>query len=259
MPWVLAGVRSLRHMLSISTSDGVAEAIVATPPRGTGAGVLFFMDAFGLRPRIEEMAAQIASWGYVVLVPNVFYRDGTVSELAPQGDLTTPAGREAFWQVAGARIEHLTTEMVVRDNDAYLTALRSLPGVVVSGPVGVVGFCMGARLAIRAAGRHPDLVAACAGFHGGRLVTDAPDSPHRELATARAEFVFGHADNDGSMTGQDSADLGAALAAAGLTASNEIYEGAPHGYTMADTASWNEPAFVRAFSNLRDLYARTLN
>ena len=123
MPWVLAGVRSLRHMLSISTSDGVAEAIVATPPRGTGPGVLFFMDAFGLRPRIEEMAAQIASWGYVVLVPNVFYRDGTVSELAPQGDLTTPAGREAFWQVAGARIEHLTTEMVVRDNDAYPCSL----------------------------------------------------------------------------------------------------------------------------------------
>lgn len=222
-------------MLSISTSDGAAEAIVAPPPRGTGPGVLFFMDAFGLRPRIEEMAAQIASWGYVVLAPNVFYRDGTVSELAPQGDLTTPAGREAFWQVAGARIEHLTTEMVVRDNDAYLTALRSLPGVS-PGPVGVVGFCMGAR-----------------------LVTDAPDSPHRELATARAEFVFGHADNDGSMTGQDSADLGAALAAAGLTASNEIYEGAPHGYTMADTASWNEPAFVRAFTILRDLYARTLN
>ena len=245
-------------MLSISTSDGVAEAIVATPPGGTGPGVLFFMDAFGLRPRVEEMAAEIASWGYVVLAPNVFYRDGTVSELAPQGDLATQAGREAFWQVAGPRIEHLTTEMVVGDNDAYLTALRSVPGVS-SGPVGVVGFCMGARLAIRAAGRHPDQVAACAGFHGGRLVTDAADSPHRELATARAEFVFGHADNDGSMTGQDSADLGAALDAAGLTASNETYEGAPHGYTMADTASWNEPAFVRAFTNLQDLYARTLS
>jgi len=204
------------------------------------------------------MAAQIASWGYVVLAPNVFYRDGTVSEVAPQADLTTAAGREAFFRVAGPRIEHLTSDLAVRDNDAYLASLCSVPWVS-PGPVGVVGFCMGTRLAMRAAGRHPDEVAACAGFHGGRLVTDDADSPHRELATARAEFVFGHADNDGSMTVQDSADLGAALAAAGLTATNEIYEGAPHGYTMADTSSWNEPAFVRAFSNLRDLYARTLS
>lgn len=244
-------------MLSITAADGVAEAIVAYPAAGTGPGVLFFMDAFGLRPRIADMAGEIASWGYVVLAPNVFYRDGTVAELAPSGDLSTPEGRLAFWGVARTRLEHLTTDRAVRDIAAYLTALRGLPGVT-PGPVGVVGFCMGARLAIRAAGRHPDQVAACAGFHGGNLVTDAPDSPHRELATARAEFVFGHADHDRSLTPEDSDALGAALAAAGLTARNEIYAGAPHGYTMADTASWNEAAFVRAFANLRDLFARTL-
>ena len=216
------------------------------------------MDAFGLRPRIQEMAEEIASWGYVVMAPNVFYRDGSVAEVAPQGDLTTPAGREAFFTVAGPRIGHLTSELAVRDNDAYLATLRSLPEVT-PGPVGVVGFCMGTRLAMRAAGHHPDDVAACAGFHGGGLITEAPDSPHLELATARAEFLFGNADNDGSMTVEDTANLGEALAAAGLTATNEIYEGAPHGYTMADTSSWNEAAFIRAFANLRDLYARTLS
>ena len=245
-------------MLSIAAADGMAEAIVASPPGGAGPGVLFFMDAFGLRPRIADMAAEIASWGYVVLVPNVFYRDGTVAVLAPQRDLSTPEGREAFWRIARTRLENLTTDRAVRDITAYLTALRGLPGVS-PGPGGVVGFCMGARLAIRAAGRHPDLVAACAGFHGGGLVTDAPDSPHRELATARAEFVFGHADNDRSLTPEDSDALGAALADAGLTARNEIYAGAQHGYTMADTASWNEAAFVRAFANLKDLLARTLH
>lgn len=245
-------------MLSISTADGVAEAIVATPPGGSGPGVLFFMDAFGLRPRIQEMAEEIASWGYVVLAPNVFYRDGTASEVAPHGDMTTPEGREAFFAVAGPRIGHLTSDLAVRDNDAYLAALRSLPGVT-PGPVGVVGFCMGTRLAMRAAGRHPDEVAACAGFHGGGLISDAPDSPHLELATAKAEFLFGHADNDGSLTPQNAADLGVALEEAGLTATNEIYEGAPHGYTMSDTSSWNEAAFLRAFANLRDLYARTLS
>jgi carboxymethylenebutenolidase len=242
----------------ITTADGVAEAIVATPPEGSGPGVLFFMDAFGLRPRIEHMAAQIAGWGYVVLAPNVFYRDGTVAGLAPTSDLSTPAGREAFWQVAGPRIGSLTPEKAVADNDAYLSALGALPGVW-PGAVGVVGFCMGTRLAIRAAGRHPGLVAACAGFHGGGLVTEAPDSPHQELATASAEFVFGHADNDASMTAADSAALGATLAEAGLTARNEIYPGAPHGFTMADTSAWDEAAFVRGFANLKDLLARTLH
>lgn len=244
-------------MLSISTADGVAEAIVATPPGGSGPGVLFFMDAFGLRPRIQDMAEQIASWGYVVLAPNVFYRDGTAAEVAPHGDLMTPEGREGFFKVAGPRIGHLTSDLAVKDNHAYLAALRSLPGVT-PGPVGVVGFCMGTRLAMRAAGQHPDDVAACAGFHGGGLISDAPDSPHLELATATAEFLFGHADNDGSLTPQNAEDLGSALADAGLTATNEIYEGAPHGYTMSDTSSWNEAAFVRAFANLHDLYARAL-
>jgi carboxymethylenebutenolidase len=244
-------------MISIPTADGAAEAFVATPASGDGPGVLFFMDAFGLRPRIEEMAREIASWGYVVLAPNVFYREGTVAELAPQGDLLTPEGREAFWRVAGPRIGHLTADLAVADNTSYLEALRTLP-VVRPGPVGVVGFCMGARLAVRAACRHPD-VAACAGFHAGGLVTDAPDSPHRELAAARAEFLFGHADNDGSMTPANVAALGDELHAAGLTATNEVYAGAPHGYTMADTSSWNEAASERAFANLRNLLARTLH
>lgn len=213
-------------MLTISTENGVAEAIVATPPSGSGRGVLFFMDAFGLRPRIQDMVDEIASWGHVVLAPNVFYRDGSVAEVAPRGDLTTPEGRETFFQVAGPRIGHLTSDLAMSDNAAYLSALQSLPQVE-DGPVGVVGFCMGTRLAMRAAGRHPDAVAACAGFHGGGLVTDAPDSPHLELATARAEFLFGNADKDGSMTPQNVADLSAALDRAGLIGVNEIYEGAP--------------------------------
>jgi len=245
-------------MLTITTTDGVAEAMVATPPDGRGPGVLFFMDAFGLRPRIQEMADEIASWGYVVLAPNVFYRDGTVAALESQVDLSTPTGREAFWSVAGPRMERLTAEKAVSDNTHYLTALGSVAGATAAS-VGVVGFCMGTRLAMRAAGRHPEVVAACAGFHGGGLVTGAPDSPHLELATARAEFVFGHADNDRSMTADNTAALGAALAEANLTARNETYAGAPHGYTMADTAAWDEAAFVRAFANLRDLLSRTLH
>jgi carboxymethylenebutenolidase len=96
------------------------------------------------------------------------------------------------------------------------------------------------------------------GFHGGGLVTDAEDSPHRGLGDARAEYVFGHADQDRSMPPEAVETLGKALAEAGLTASNEVYEGAAHGYSMADTPMYDEAAAERHFAALEALFDRAL-
>lgn len=243
-------------MLRITTPDGIAEAIVESSPEG-GPGVLLFMDAFGLRPRIREIAAQIASWGYVVLAPNVFHRSGTVAELAPTGDLTTPDGMGAFFAVAGPRIGRLTPVLGSRDFPAWLEALRAQPGVA-PGPIGTVGFCMGGRLAVRLSGEFPDDVAACAAIHTGGLVTDGADSPHLALAGARAEYLFANADNDRSMTPDNVEALGTALRAAGRAGINEIVPGAAHGFTMSDTAAWNAQATERALGQLKDLFARAL-
>lgn len=242
--------------LTIPMPEGSCEALLALPPGERGPGVVFFMDAFGIRPRIEVMAREIASWGFVVLVPNLFYRDGTIEELRPDVDMLSPEGREAAWTSVAPRVGHLTTRRMQSDVVNYLAALRG-SRYVTGRKVGAVGFCMGARAATYAAGLTPD-VAACAGFHGGGLVTSDADSPHRVLATATAEFVYGHADNDRSMTPERVAELGAALTAAGLTATNEVYPDAPHGYTMSDTDAWNEPGYQRAFGALRDLLERTI-
>ena len=243
-------------MLQLTTPDGVAEAIVESSREG-GPGVLLFMDAFGLRPRIREIAAEIAGWGYVVLAPNVFHRAGSVAELAPTGDLTTADGMGAFFAIAGPRIGRLTPALAADDFPVWLDALRALPGVT-PGPIGTVGFCMGGRLAVLLSGQYPDDVAACAAIHTGGLVTQAPDSPHRVLAVAKAEYLFASADNDNSMTPDNVDTLGAALAAAGRVATNEIVPGAAHGFTMSDTVAWNEQATERAFAQLRDLLARNL-
>ncbi|KRE92949.1 dienelactone hydrolase [Nocardioides sp. Soil774] len=236
--------------------DGDAEAYVAPAPGGRPApGVLFVIDAIGLRPRIEEMADRIASWGFTVLAPNVFFREGTASEVAPQGDLREPGAREAFMGEAMGRVQRLTTDLLARDLPAYLAALRALPEVAGEG-VGVTGYCMGARIAIRAAGLDPAVVAV-GGWHGGGLVTDGPDSPHLALATARASFAFGHASNDGSMPPEAVAALGAALDEAGLSAVNEVFPG-PHGYSMADTSMYDEESAERHFESLRALLTSTL-
>ncbi|WP_460786640.1 dienelactone hydrolase family protein [Nocardioides maradonensis] len=248
-------------MIDLPLPDGTVEAYLALPPDlapgETRPGVLFFMDAFGLRPQIEAMAERIAAWGYVVLAPNVFHRTGTVADIAPTADLRIPEERERFFATLRPHFAALTPDRSDADTVAYLAALRARPEVG-DGPIGVTGYCMGARLATRAAGNHPDDVAAAAGFHGGRLATEDPDSPHLLLAHARAEVVYGHADLDPSMPPDAVARLGEALAAAGLTATNEVYAGAQHGYTMADTSSYDEAAAERAADALRSLLARTL-
>ena len=246
-------------LIDVPAANGTAEALITRPTDGTGdyPGVVFYMDAFGIRPRIQEMAQRIADWGYVVLVPNVFYREGSIADLAPTADMSTQQGREAAGKAAFPRVGRLTSEKALPDIRSWVAALTGLDGVA-PGPIGTTGYCMGARLAVRTANSHPELVAACGGFHGGGLAADAPDSPHLGLNSARARFVFGHADHDPSMGPDAVARLGAALDEAGLEASNVVYAGAPHGYTMADTSAYHHEATERHFAELRALLDSTL-
>ena len=239
--------------IEIATPAGDAEAYLTGDDGSGRPGVLFYVDAIGLRPRIEEMADRIAAWGYVVLAPQVFHREGRAADLAPRTDLRVPGNREAFFAEAMPRVHRLVPELSDADAPAWLATLREHAG----GPIGVTGYCMGARLAVRTAGLLPDDVAAVGGFHGGGLVTDAADSPHLSLARARAEFVFGHAAHDASMPPEAVAALGDALGAAGLRHVNEVYP-APHGYTMSDSAAYDEAATERHFAALRELFGRVL-
>jgi carboxymethylenebutenolidase len=216
--------------------------------------VLFIMDAFGLRPRIEEMADRIAARGYVVLAPNVFYRAGRAPVLA-HPDFAEPGARERFFGAVRPLMDQLTPERIAGDGAAYLDHLAELA----PGPVAITGYCMGARVGWRIAAAHPDRVAALGSFHGGGLVTEAPDSPHRSAGDLEAELYFGHADQDRSMTAEQIAALEQALDDAGARYRSELYEGAMHGYTMADTDAYDEAAAERHFSELFALLDRALD
>jgi carboxymethylenebutenolidase len=240
----------VRTAVEIATPDGRADAYLTRPDDDRHPGVLFMMDAFGLRPRIEEMADRIAERGYAVLAPNLFYRAGRAPVL-PFPDMTTEDGRTEFFKHVRPLMNELTAERMAADGEAYLDAL---PG----GPVAITGYCMGVRLGLRIAAAHPDRVAALAGFHGGGLVTDDPQSPHRSVGALDAELYLGHADADQSNTPEQIATLDAALESAGVTYRSEVYAGARHGYTMADTPVYDEPACERHFAALFDLLERTL-
>ena len=240
--------------VEVRTPDAVADAYLTRPDNGgRHPGVLFLMDAYGLRPRIEEMADRIAERGYVVLAPNLFHRAGR-SPVIPFPDFSDEAARGEFFKHVRPLMEELTPERIAADGSAYLDELAKHA----EEPSAITGYCMGVRLGIRIPAAHPDRVVALAGFHGGGLVTDDAYSPHKAVGALRAELYLGHADNDGSNSPEQIAALEAALDAAGVTHTTDVYDGAAHGYTMSDTPAYNEPAAERHFGALFDLLDRTL-
>lgn len=238
----------------MSTADGTADAYLTRPDDDRRyPAVLFMVDAPGLRPRIEDMADRIASQGYVVLAPNVFYRAGRAPVL-PVPDFADSENRAGFMRAVRPLMEQLSADVVARDGASYLDYLE---GVAADGPVALTGYCLGGRLGWRIAAAHPDRVIAMGSFHGGGLVTEAPDSPHRSAEKLKAECYFGHADHDRSMTPEQITMLELALDEAGVRYRSEVYQGAEHGYTMADSAAYNEAATERHFAELFALLERS--
>jgi carboxymethylenebutenolidase len=242
------------EMVDIEMQDGVADAYLARPDEdGPHPAVLFIMDAFGVRPQIERMADRIAAEGFVVLAPNVLYRAGR-APLFPMADLDDPERRGPLIQQIMPLVKGLTPELIVRDGAAYLELLERLA----PGPVAITGYCLGGRVGWRIAVAYPERVAALGSFHAGGLVTESDDSPHLSAAGLTAELYLGHADNDQSMTPEHIATLETALDTAGVRYRSELYAGAAHGYTMADTAAYDEAAAERHFTELFGLLARTV-
>lgn len=240
-------------MIEITAGEGTAEAYRSGEEGRPG--ILLITDINGIRPWIEEMADRMASWGYTVLVPNLFYRLGSVEEIAPTLDLRIPENRKAHAEKVMFRVGDLNPDKQRADLAGYLDALQA---IAAPGPVGVIGYCMGAAMVSRAAGWYPDRIAACGAFHAARLVTDDETSPHRLVAQARAEFLYGHADNDAMNPAEEIAILEQALTDAGRTWTSNIYPDAPHGFTMEDLVNYQKAGSERHFTESKDLFARTL-
>ncbi|MFF7723493.1 dienelactone hydrolase family protein [Streptomyces luteogriseus] len=242
--------------VDITTADGTADAYLAHPDDGAAhPAVLVFMDAFGLRPQLRSMADRLAAEGYTVLVPNLFHRHGR-APLFGLPEFIDPGARPEMFERIVPVMQALTPDLAMRDAGAYLSWLDGHPAVA-DGPVALTGYCMGARLSLLTAGTYPERVAAAAGFHGGRLATDTPESPHLVADKVTAELYFGHADQDPSLPEEQIQRLEEALTSAGVRHRCEVYTGAPHGFTQADTASYHREGDERHWSALLDLLKRT--
>ncbi len=240
---------------AIPTPDGEARAFSFIPGgEGPWPAVIFYMDAPAIRPAMFEMCERLASHGYFVLLPDMFWRVGPYEPINLKEAM---ASEEKRREVFGKFMGSTNPEKSTRDTGAFLDWLAAQPQVKGT-KVGCTGYCMGAALALRAAGAYPDRIAAAAGFHGGRLATDEPDSPHLLAPKIRAKVYIAGADQDAGFPPEQADRLRTALDAAGVDSRVEIYEGALHGYAPPDMPVYNEVAAERHWRELLALLEETL-
>lgn len=248
--------------VSIKMPDGACDAAFFHPTTGKHPGVLIWTDAFGLRPSMRDMARRLAAQGYSVLVPNPFYRvaKAPVFETAATFNFADPADRAKLTPLMGSVNAPGAAEA---DAAAYVAFLDAQPSVDTAKKIGTQGYCMGGALVVRTAAAVPDRVGAGASFHGGGLVTDRPDSPHRLAPKIKAGMYFGIASNDDQRQPDAKDQLKEAFANANVAAQVEIYP-AKHGWCVADMPMdngapiYSRPDAERAWGKLLALYKAQL-
>ena len=246
--------------IALPTPDGDARAYTFTPPssgqwgEGPWPGAIIFMDAPAIRPALFEFGERLAANGYFTLLPDLFWRAGPYAPINVKEVFADEAKRrEAFGKLMGST----NPEKQVSDAKASLDYLAGRPEVK-KGKVGITGYCMGAGVVMRTAGTYPDRIAAAAGFHGGRLATDAPDSPHLLAPKITAKVLVAGADEDAGFPPEQADKLRAALTSAGVDNEVTIYPGARHGYTMPDLPVYDRDAAERHWTEMLALFDETL-
>jgi len=236
----------------IAMRDGECSAHIFTAgAERSGPAIIFYMDAGGLRPAVFDMAERLSAAGYVVLLPDLFYRYGPYGPFDPkavfEGDVRA---------ILGPLMATTGNAKAAEDTEAFLAYLDTRSDVR-GGKIGAVGFCMGGGMAIAAAGRQPDRFAAVASFHGGHLATDASDSPHRYAHALAAELYIAAAENDDSYPAAMAERFQHALDEAGVRYRTETYPAA-HGWMKPDFPVYDEAAAERGWHEMLALFGRVL-
>ncbi len=235
--------------IEVRTSDGTADGFLYQPEtRERLPGVIHLTDIGGVRPSHRGMAQRLAEQGYVVLLPNVFYRTGRPPIFDPPFKPGEDRSMKRFAEVTAL----LTPEAMERDASRYVDFLAAQESVI-EGPMGVVGHCFTGQMAMRTAAARPDKVAVTASFHGARLFTDQLTSPHLTLPRIKSRLYFGHAVQDHTMPQEAIEKFDAALAAWGGEYESEVYDGALHAWTVPDAPPYNQAQAERAFAKLCEL------
>lgn len=240
--------------VQIETADGTCPASLSTPAgEGPWPAVLMYPDAGGMRDTMRQQGERLSGLGYVVLVPDIYFRHGTYEPFDMRSAFATAASRE---RIVGM-MQSYTTDLAVRDAQAFLDYLDALPEKKPGG-VGTIGYCMGGRLSLIVAGHLGERVAAAASFHGGNLAkADDPHSPHHRAGAITARVYVAGAVEDQSFPEEQKELLEKSLTEAGVTHTIETYQ-AHHGFAVPDHASYDGDAAERHWKAAEEFFAAGL-
>jgi carboxymethylenebutenolidase len=240
--------------LDIATRDGQRESFLCRPERGGPfPAVLMLMDAPGIREELRDMARRLATVGFYVVLPNLYYRAGRDSVFGPGVLQVGDPERDRMRAIRTM----MTIPPVLEDVGAMLAFLDTEPEAR-SGPVGCHGYCMSGPYALTAAARYHDRIAAAASFYGTWLISDAEESPHLSLSRAGGELYIACAEHDELAPLPMVEELRSLFEHSGVAGELEIYQGVHHGFAFPQRWCFDKPAAERHWERLIALYRRQL-
>ncbi len=244
----------IENICDIETADGAMETFLCRPERGgPHPPVLFLMDAPGVRDELRDMARRLASAGYAVLLPNLYYRAGRDTHYGPE---VLTEGSAEHKRMRAVRTK-MTIPPVMRDVAAMMAFCDADPDIA-GGAVGCHGYCMSGPYALAAAARHPERIAAAASFYGTWLVSDAEESPHLTFAQGRGELYIACAEHDDLAPLPMVDELRQHFSRSGAAGEIEIYPSVHHGFAFPQRWCYDRAAAERHWERLISLYRRRL-
>lgn len=234
----------------INTRYGRQPAYAACPgDPGSFPPVIIYMDAPGFREELKIQARRIAKHGYFCVVPDLYYRLGTLRfDVARRNESMSAVIRAAMQSLSNASVAEDTAGMI-----AFLDGQdKARPG-----PIGCVGHCMSGPFAMTVAARYARIRAAAV-LYGVDMVTDRPDSPHRLASAIKGELYVGFAEHDPAVPANVAPALEDALRSAGTRYHMDTYAGAHHGFCFANRPDYDPVAAERCWERLFDLWDRNL-
>jgi len=240
----------------IKTDDGIMDTFVCHPEQdGPHPAVIMYKDAPGMREELRDMARRLATVGYTVLLPNMYYRTGREGQYGfdPLEIREDEKQKARMYEVMNT----LTNARVVADTKGLLQSIDQCEAAA-PGPAGCVGYCMSGQFVMSVAAAYPDRFAAIAAYHGVKIITDQPDSPHLVADRITGEVYLGYASDDPHVPDAELAAMPGTLQAAGVNHTIEIYPNTEHGFVFPQRAVYKKPAAERHWETMLALFDRGL-
>lgn len=249
------------RLIAIPTPSGAMETFVASPSEnGPHPAVINYMDIWGLREELFDIARRVATVGYYCMVPDLFHRQGRIrNEVRNDRNQMISFARLSTEEQKRVLAPHgkLGDAMVLEDTRAIF-AFVAAGEPVRPGPLGCIGFCMGGRLALRVAGEFPQRFKATACLHGSNLVTDRSDSAHLSAAKAEGELYCGFAEFDPFASAEVIRTMGEAMRDARAKYRYELHRGVDHGYALPERDVYDKSAANRDWEVVFAMFQRQL-